>query len=65
MNWSNYFRKIETMYKIKIDSTIRSTIINQFTEEYYLFTEEDIFELSRKNIQSYLCNKINNNKIKK
>ena len=65
MNWSNYFRKIETMYKIKIDSTIRSTIINQFTEEYYLFTEEDIFELSRKNIQSYLYSKINNNKIKK
>jgi|GEM_PF-3201043 hypothetical protein len=60
MEWSNYFRTLERIYEIKIDSTLRNTIKNHFTEELYLFSEQDMYELTPKAIQFYCYRKINN-----
>jgi hypothetical protein len=64
MEYSNYFRTLEIIYKVKLDSTLRNTIQNHFTEELNLFTEQDMYEHSRKAILSYCFRKINSEKIK-
>ena len=64
MQYSNYFRTLEIIYKVKLDSTLRNTIQNHFTEELNLFTEQDMYEQASKAIQSYCFRKINNEKIK-
>lgn len=60
MNWSNYFKSLEEMYRIKIDSTLRSAIKNNFTEDCNIFTEQDMYEQTRKIVQTYQYSKINN-----
>jgi len=64
MEWSNYFRTLENVYKIKFDSTLKDTIKNHFTEELNLFTEQDMYEQTRKIVQAYRFSRINHRKIK-
>lgn len=64
MEWSNYFRTLEIMYKMKFDSTIKYTIKNHFIEELNLFTEQDMYEQTKKIVQAYRYSKINNRKTK-
>ena len=64
MDYSNYFRTLEIIYKVKLDSTLRNTIQNHFIEELNLFTEQDMYEQHQKAIQSYFFRKINSKKIK-
>ena len=64
MEWSNYLRSLEHIYKIEIDSTIKNTIKNYFTEEPDLFTEQDMFERTIQIRQSYGISKIKREKIK-
>jgi len=59
MEFSNYFRTLEIKYNMKLDSTLKNTIQNHFTEELNLFSEQDMYEQSRKVILSYGFRKIN------
>ena len=64
MEYANYFRTLEKIYNVKLDSTLRNTIQNHFIEELNLFTEQDMYEHTQKAILSYCFRKINNQKIK-
>ena len=65
MVYSNYFRTLEIIYKVKLNSTLRNTIQNHFIEELNLFTEQDMYEHTKKTILSYCFRKINSKKLNK
>ena len=60
MSWNKYFKALENIYRIKIDNTLKSTIINHFTEELNLYTEQDICEQTTKVIQAYTYRTVRN-----
>lgn len=53
MNWSNYFRELEIVYRIEINQELRNTIQEHFVENLNIYTEQDMYEQSRKIIQNY------------
>lgn len=53
MNWSNYFRELEIVYRIEINQEFRNTIQEHFVENLNIYTEQDMYEQSRKIIQNY------------
>lgn len=53
MNWSNYFRELEMAYRIEINQELRNTIKEHFGENLNIYTEQDMYEQSRKIIQNY------------
>lgn len=53
MNWSNYFRELEIAYRIEINQELRNTIQEHFGENLNIYTEQDMYEQSRKIIQNY------------
>ena len=59
MNYNNYFKALERCYQIQLDSTIRNTMINHFKDELYLFTEQDMYEQTRKIVNTYIYSKTN------
>ena len=60
MRWNKYFKAFENIYRIKIDSTLQSTIINYLTEELNLYTEQDICEQTTKVVQAYTYRTVRN-----
>lgn len=52
MKWDNYFRTLETTYKIEIDQKLRSTLKEHFGANLNIYTEQDLYEQSRKIIQN-------------
>lgn len=62
MDWNKYINTLEKTYRIKIDSRLRNTIINYFIEDLNLYTEQDMYEQSRKLVLSSYYSKINGNK---
>ena len=65
MEWSNYFRTLERIYRIKFDSAWKSTIKHHFTEDNHLITEQDMYEHTQRTILSYCFRKLNNEKLNK
>lgn len=57
MKWTNYFNTLEKMYRIKIDSKLQDTIQHHFGTDLGLYTEQDMYEQSRKIIESYQFSK--------
>ena len=53
MNWSNYFRELEMAYRIEINQELRNTIQEHFGENLNIYTDQDMYEQSRKIIQNY------------
>lgn len=53
MNWSNYFRELEMAYRIEINQELRNTIQENFGENLNIYTDQDMYEQSRKIIQNY------------
>lgn len=53
MKWDNYFRSLETMYKIEINKNLRKVIEEHFGENFNIYTEQDMYEQSRKLVQKY------------
>lgn len=53
MNWSNYFRELEIAYRIEINQELRNIIQEHFGENLNIYTEQDMYEQSRKIIQNY------------
>jgi len=53
MRYSNYFRWLESAYRIEINQELRNIVINHFGENLNIYTEQDMYEQSRKIIQNY------------
>lgn len=51
MNWDNYFKMLEITYKIKINQELRNALIEHFGANINIYTEQDMYEQSRKIIQ--------------
>ena len=60
MNWNNYFRSLERAYRIEINRELRNTIREHFGENLNIYTEQDMYEQSRKIIQNYKDKYLNN-----
>ena len=53
MNYKNFFRWLELAYRIDINSELRNTLVEHFGENLDIYTEQDLYEQSRKIIQDY------------
>ncbi len=59
MRWKSYFRALEIMYRIEINQNLQNAIIEHFGDNLNIYTEQDMYEQSRKIIQSYKNQKLN------
>ncbi len=62
MEYKNFFRWLEIAYHIEINKEIRNTLEEHFGENLNIYTEQDLYEQSRKIIQTYKEKYISNNK---
>lgn len=53
MNWKNYFKWLSITYKIEINQELQNAIREHFENELHIYTEQDMYEQSRKTIQNY------------
>ncbi len=53
MEYKNFFRWLELAYRIEIDSKLRNTLEEHFGENLNIYTDQDLYEQSRKIIQNY------------
>ena len=53
MDYNNFFRWLELAYRIDINSELRNTLVEHFGENLDIYTEQDLYEQSRKIIQDY------------
>lgn len=53
MKWDNYFRSLEIAYRIEINKNLRRIIHEHFGDNLNIYTEQDMYEQSRKLIQNY------------
>lgn len=53
MNYKNFFRWLELAYRIDINSELRNTLTEHFGEDLNIYTDQDLYEQSRKIIQNY------------
>ena len=64
MEYKNYFKWLELAYKIDINSELRNTLEEHFGEKLNIYTDQDLYEQSRKIIQTYKDKYLNYNKTK-
>lgn len=53
MNWNSYFKALEMSYRIKINQELRNTIKEHFGSNLNIYTDQDLYEQTRKIIQEY------------
>ena len=53
MDYNNFFRWLELAYRIDINSELRNTLEEYFGENLNIYTDQDLYEQSRKIIQNY------------
>ena len=53
MKYTNFFRWLEKSYRVPINSELRNTLVEYFGENLNIYTEQDLYEQSRKIIHSY------------
>jgi hypothetical protein len=53
MEYKNFFRWLEIAYDIEINKELRNTLTEHFGEDLNIYTEQDLYEQSRKIIQKY------------
>jgi hypothetical protein len=53
MEYKNFFRWLELLYKIDINRELRSALVEHFGVDLDIYTEQDLYEQSRKIIQTY------------
>ncbi len=53
MNWKNYFNWLSNTYRIEINQELQNVIQAHFGEDLNIYTEQDMYEQTRKLIQSY------------
>lgn len=59
MEWNNFLRWLELYYTIDINSELRNTLEEHFGESLDIYTEQDLYEQSRKIIQNFKYECIN------
>ncbi len=59
MEYKNFFRWLELAYRIDINSELRNTLVEHFGENLNIYTDQDLYEQSRKIIQNYKDKYIN------
>lgn len=53
MEYRNFFKWLELAYRIDINRELRNTLIEHFGENLNIYTDQDLYEQSRKIIQIY------------
>lgn len=53
MDYKNFFRWLELAYRIDINSELRNALAEHFGENLNIYTDQDLYEQSRKIIQNY------------
>lgn len=53
MEYKNFFRWLELTYRIDINKELRNTLVEHFGEKLSIYTDQDLYEQSRKIIQNY------------
>ena len=53
MRYNSYFKWLEKAYKIEINQELRNNVVNHFGENLNIYTEQDMYEQTRKVIQKY------------
>ena len=53
MKLDNYIRSLEITYHIEINKNLRKVIEEHFGDNPNIYTEQDLYEQSRKIIQNY------------
>ena len=53
MEYKNFFRWLELAYRIDINSELRNALAEHFGENLNIYTDQDLYEQSRKIIQNY------------
>ena len=53
MNWKSYFKWLSSAYKIEINEELQDSIKEYFGDNLNIYTEQDMYEQSRKLIQNY------------
>lgn len=61
MNYNNFYKWLECYYRIDINKELRNTLSEHFGEDLNIYTEQDLYEQSRKLIQTYKEKYINQN----
>lgn len=53
MDYKNFFKWLELVYGIDINSELRNALTEHFGENLNIYTDQDLYEQSRKIIQNY------------
>jgi len=53
VEYKNYFKWLENVYRIEISQELRNVITNHFGDNLNIYIEQDMYEQSRKLIESY------------
>lgn len=53
MDYKNFFKWLEDYYRIDIDKELQNTLSEHFGANLNIYTEQDLYEQSRKIIQIY------------
>lgn len=59
MDYRNFFKWLEDYYRISINKELQNAIIEHFGDNINIYTEQDLYEQSRKIIQNYKYNQTN------
>lgn len=59
MNYGNFFKWLEDYYRMEINKELQNTIAEHFGDDLNIYTEQDLYEQSRKIIQNYKYNHTN------
>lgn len=53
MEYKNFLRWLEITYRIEINKELQNTLEEHFGENLNIYTDQDLYEQSRKIIQTY------------
>ena len=53
MDYKNFFRWLEIAYRIEINKNLQDTLTEHFGDNLNIYTDQDLYEQSRKIIQNY------------
>lgn len=53
MEYKNFFNWLEIAYRIRINKELQNTLTEHFGDNLNIYTDQDLYEQSRKIIQKY------------
>lgn len=64
MIYQNFFKWLESYYRMNINKELQNTLVEYFGADLNIYSEQDLYEQSRKIIQNYRENYLSYNKSK-